>query len=60
MQYLIIIQDPNTGEKSAYYTNWFSLENDYNANYKMIVIDLINDVVLFDGKTLQKIQEDHL
>ena len=60
MQYLIIFQDPNTGEKSAYYTNWFTAENNYNADYKMTVIDLVNDTVSFDGKTLQEIQEDHL
>lgn len=60
MKYIIISQDPLTGEKSAFYTNWFDAENNYNPEYSMIVIDRTSHLVTFDGITWEEIEEDHL
>jgi hypothetical protein len=60
MKYLIIFEDPLTGEKSAVYTNWFNAENNYNPEYNMVVIDRTQHLVTFDGETWQDIEEDHL
>jgi len=60
MKYLIITQDPTTGQRSAFYTDWFIAENNYNADYNMIVIDRTQHLITFDGKTWQNIEDDHL
>jgi S-formylglutathione hydrolase FrmB len=54
------MQDPVTGERSAFYTNWFSAENNYNPEYNMIVVDRTQRLITFDGETWQDIEEDHL
>lgn len=60
MKYLVITQDPCTGERSAFYTNWFDAENNFNPEYNMIVIDRTRHLVTFDGETWQDIEEDSL
>lgn len=60
MKYLIITEDPLTGERSAAYTNWFNAENNYSPEYNMIVIDRTQHLITFDGETWQDIEEDHL
>jgi hypothetical protein len=60
MKYLIIMQDPTTSERSAFYTNWFSAENNYNADYNMIVIDRTQHLITFDGEMWKNIEDDHL
>jgi S-formylglutathione hydrolase FrmB len=56
MKYLIITQDPTTGERSGFYTNWYY----FNNNYNMIVIDRMQHLITFDGETWQDIEDDHL
>ncbi len=60
MKYLVIMQDPATGERSAFYTHWFDAANNYNPDYNMIVIDRTQHLITFDGETWQDIDEDHL
>jgi hypothetical protein len=54
------MQDPATGERSAFYTHWFDAANNYNPDYNMIVIDRTQHLITFDGETWQDIDEDHL
>ncbi len=60
MKYLVIVQDPTTGKQSAFYTNWFDADNNYNPDYNMIVIDRTQHLITFDGEMWQDIEEDHL
>jgi len=60
MKYLVITQDPCTGERSAFYTNWFDVENNYNPDFNMIVIDRTRHLITFDGEKWQDIEEDSL
>ena len=53
MNYLII---PKAG--TAFYTNWWTFENNYNAGD--IVIDLYSQKISRDGKIFETIEEDHL
>ena len=46
--------------KSAFTTNWFDYENNYNPDYNMIVIDKTRGLITFDGETWQDIEEDSL
>ena len=56
MKYIIITQDPCTGNKGAFFTNWYQ----YNRLYQpgMIVIDRTQKLITFDGETWQDIKED--
>lgn len=58
MKYLIIATDSRTGEKTAFYTNWYRYENNYAPG--MIVVDRTQRIITFDGKTWSDIEEDHL
>lgn len=60
MKYLIIYTRPETGKREAFYTNWFTPENNFNADCDMIVVDRTRSLVTFDGETWQDIEEDHL
>lgn len=60
MKYLVIVTDPATGEKSAFYTDWFQAENHFNPEVGMVVIDQTQHLVTFDGETWQDIEDDHL
>lgn len=60
MKYLVIATDPITGERSAFYTDWFQAENHFNPDSEMVVIDQIHHLVTFDGETWQDIEQDHL
>lgn len=60
MKYLVIATDPLTGEKSAFYTDWFQAENHFNPDAGMVVIDLTHHLVTFDGDSWQDIEIDHL
>jgi hypothetical protein len=60
MKYLIITQDPITGQQSAFYTNWFDTINNYSPEYNMIVINQTQRLISFDGETWQDIDNDHL
>lgn len=51
MRYLI------TGTGEPFYTNWFSVENNYSPG--MIVYDLSEDTY-YDGDTWKGIEYDHL
>ncbi|GHT09090.1 hypothetical protein FACS189426_06440 [Bacteroidia bacterium] len=55
MKYLIIVKDPVTGERLAFYTNWFSAEYHYKADYNMIAVDLFEQLITFDGETWKNI-----
>lgn len=59
MKYLVIANDPITGERSAFYTDWFQ-EDFFNPDVGMIVIDRTKHLVTFDGVTWQDIEEDNL
>lgn len=59
MKYLVIMQDPCTGEKSAFYTNWYDAEK-FNPDMNMIVIDRTQRLITFDGETWQDIEDDSL
>lgn len=52
MKYLIIV------EGEAFLTKWYSYENNYEPG--MIVVDIANWLVTFDGETWNEIEEDHL
>ena len=60
MRYLIIIKDPETGQQSAFFSSRYDYENLYSAEHDMIVVDGKKNLVTFDGKTWQEIEEDHL
>lgn len=60
MKYLVVATNPLTGERMAFYTDWFQAENHFDASAGMVVIDLIHHLVTFDGETWQDIEEDHL
>ena len=59
MKYLVIVINPVTGEKSAFYTNWYDVEK-FNPEMDMIVIDRTRRLITFDGNTWQDIEEDNL
>lgn len=59
MKYLVIITNPVTGERSAFYTNWYDAEK-FNPEMDMIVIDRTRHLITFDGDTWQDIEEDNL
>lgn len=59
MKYLVIITNPVTGERSAFYTNWYYVEK-FNQEMDMIVIDRTRHQITFDGDTWQYIEEDNL
>lgn len=58
MKYLIIYTDPTTGEQSAFFTNWYQYENNWQPG--MIVVDRTRQLITFDGETWQDIEEDSL
>lgn len=60
MRYLIIIKDSDTGKQSAFFSSRYDYENLYSAEHDMIVVDGKKNLVTFDGKTWQEIEEDHL
>jgi hypothetical protein len=60
MRYLIIFTNPETGDRTAVYTDWYDYENNYNEKYKMIVIDRAKSMISFDGEIWQRIEDDHL
>lgn len=60
MKYLVIVTDPHTGEKQTFYTDWFTAENNFNPDCGMIVIDLVRNLVTYDGETWNEIEFDHL
>lgn len=60
MKYLVIRQNPITGEKTAFYTNWFDAENHFDPNANMIVVDRTQHLVTFDGETWDNIETDNL
>ena len=57
MKYLVIVTDPVTGEKSAFYTDWFQAEM-FNPDVGMVVIDRTHHLVTFDGEAWQDIEEE--
>ncbi|MCM1165172.1 MAG: hypothetical protein NC401_04065 [Ruminococcus sp.] len=60
MKYLVIATEPTTGERVAFYTDWFDADNHFNGDADMVAIDLIHHLVTFDGETWQDIEQDHL
>lgn len=59
-KFIVIVTDPGTGEKSAFYTDWFDADNNFNPDCDMVVIDRTRHLVTFDGSTWQDIEEDNL
>lgn len=59
MKYLVIVKNPCTGEESAFYTNWYGSEK-FNPQMEMIVIDLTQHLITFDGEVWKDIEEDSL
>lgn len=60
MRYIVITTDPASGEQSAFFTDWFMIENHYNPDYKMIVIDRKDRLITFDGEIWNDIEQDNL
>ncbi len=60
MKYLIIYTNPETGNREAFYTNWFDSANNFNADCVMIVVDRTRHLFTTDGETWRDIDEDHL
>lgn len=60
MRYLIIIKDPETGVQSAFYSSRYDYENLYSAEHDMIVVDLYNHFVTFDGVNWNELETDNL
>ncbi len=58
MRYLIIYNDPNTGEQRAFTTQWYQYENHHVDG--MIVINTVQRLITFDGQTWQDIEQDNL
>lgn len=59
MRYLITYTDEN-GLQKAFFTCWFDVENNFNAEFGMIVFDLITRKYMVDSLQWQDIEEDHL
>ena len=55
MKYIIVCKD-----NTAFYTNWYDYENNWNADTIYCVLDVYCDKVTFDGKKWGEIDEDHL
>jgi hypothetical protein len=60
MSHLVILQDPETGKRSAFFTRWYDADKHYNPAYSMVVVDLTSLLITFDGKTWEDVEEDHL
>lgn len=60
MRYLVIVINPVTREKEAFYTYYF--DNDkYNPELEMIVVDRFHNTITFDGgESWQEIEMDHI
>lgn len=56
MNMFIIIPPPEQGK--PFFTEWFSLENNYIPG--LIAINIISKEITTDGETWQKLEEDHL
>jgi hypothetical protein len=54
-QYLIIITHPTSGVNRAYYIDDYDYDRDYNGYYSMIIIDLANDAISYNGKSWKPI-----
>lgn len=59
MRYLVTYTDEN-GLQKAFYTNWFTAENNFNADVGMIVFDLIKRKYMTNSLDWNDIEEDHL
>lgn len=60
MTYLVITQDPVTGQKGAFETEWFNPENNWNPESMIAVIQPRRGLISFDGETWEDIEEDCL
>ena len=56
-RYLIIFSA--MGVKTAAYTDWFDPENHWTSD-SVAVIDLMKNLIMFNGETWEEIDEDHL
>lgn len=54
MRYIIVCKD-----QSAFYTNYYVCENHWTDDL-FCVIDLLNDLVTFDGQSWKGVDYDHL
>lgn len=59
MKAIIIHQDQETGEKSAFETDYFDAENHWNDCLIAAILPY-KGIVTFDGETWQDIEQDHL
>lgn len=59
MKFIVIWQNPITGERGAFETNYFDNEK-FNPDLEMTVIDKTAHLVTFDGEVWQDIEKDNL
>lgn len=57
-RYLITYTEEETTK--CYYTHWFDPENHFPDSGKMVVIDLVKNQYMTNGKDWLDIEEDHL
>jgi hypothetical protein len=58
MRYLITYTEE--GIQKAFYTKWFDIENNFNAEVGMMVFDLAEDKYLVNNLGWSDIEFDHL
>lgn len=56
MRYLIIFET----DVEPFFSEWYNFENDFNADLKMVVFDLIEMIYTKNGYTWYDIQINHL
>jgi hypothetical protein len=59
MRYLVICRNTETGERSAFFTKWFDVNN-YAPDGDMVVVDLFSGTITFDGSAWSAIEYDYL
>lgn len=60
MRYLVTYTDMDNGTQHAFYTNWFDVENNYNADCGMMVFDLVNHKYMVNSLNWNDIKDDNL
>jgi hypothetical protein len=58
--YRYLIMYTNEETTKCYYTHWFEPENHFPDSGNMVVIDLVKNQYMTNGKDWLDIEEDHL
>lgn len=58
--YRYLITYTEESETKCYYTHWFDPENHFPDSGNMVVIDLVKNQYMTNGKDWLDIEEDHL